>query len=257
MVIRRIREHAASYNWFAVAVDLAIVIIGVFIGIQASNWNAARIERGEVRAYRAQIIENLKANEREIANGGRYYRQVREHALATLRTLEGNAPRDEAFLIHSYQASQYWPVRMESSAYDEMIASGVAKSFGDASIRRQLSSYYAGLRQFQEAVTNNTAYRERIRRALPFSIQQQIRERCSDVLRRLPSGAQHATLPDQCALHLPDALVTRALARVEQTNELDQDLTRHLGDLEQKIGLFDRLLRRTHGIRTEAERPEA
>ena len=48
MVARRIREHVASYNWFAVLVDLIVVTIGVFIGIQASNWNSARIERDEV-----------------------------------------------------------------------------------------------------------------------------------------------------------------------------------------------------------------
>ena len=256
MVVRRIRDHVATHNWFAVAVDLAIVIIGVFIGLQASNWNAGRIERGEVRQYRAHIVENLTANEREIANGGRYYRQVREHALAALNTLEGNGPRDEAFLVHAYQASQYWPVRMERSAYDEMIASGMAKSFGNASVRAQLSSYYAGLDQFEESVTSNTAYRERIRRALLFPVQQQVRRRCNDVLVKAPSGAQHATLPDRCALQLPAALVALAAARLDQTDELDQDLTRHVGDLEQKIALFDRLLRRTRQIRLDLERLE-
>ncbi len=257
MVIRRIREHVAGHNWFAVLIDLAIVIIGVFIGIQVSNWNAARIERGETREYQAQIVENLKANEREIANGGRYYRQVRGHALAALEVMEGGAPRDEAFLIHSYQASQYWPIRMERSAYDEMIASGMAKNFGDAAIRRQLSAYYAGLGQFEATAISSTAYRERIRRALLFSVQQRIRERCNDVFKAAPNGSQYATLPDRCTLELPASLIGRAAARLNETNELDQDLTRHMGDLEQKIALFDRLLRRAHQIRLDLERLQA
>ena len=41
MAIRRFRQHISDHNWFAVAVDLAIVVVGVFLGIQASNWNAA------------------------------------------------------------------------------------------------------------------------------------------------------------------------------------------------------------------------
>ena len=41
-MIRRIREHVAHHNWFAVAIDLAIVVIGVFLGTQASNWNQTR-----------------------------------------------------------------------------------------------------------------------------------------------------------------------------------------------------------------------
>ena len=45
MVLRRFREHVIDHNWFAVAVDLAIVVVGVFLGTQVSNWNAARIDR--------------------------------------------------------------------------------------------------------------------------------------------------------------------------------------------------------------------
>ena len=44
MVIRRIREHVTTHNWFAVAIDLAIVVAGVFLGTQVSNWNESRLE---------------------------------------------------------------------------------------------------------------------------------------------------------------------------------------------------------------------
>jgi hypothetical protein len=49
MILRRVREHVGSHNWFAVAVDFVIVVIGVFVGIQASNWNQARAERSQGR----------------------------------------------------------------------------------------------------------------------------------------------------------------------------------------------------------------
>jgi hypothetical protein len=38
--VRRIPEQ----NWFAVGLDLGIVVVGVFIGIQVANWNEARRE---------------------------------------------------------------------------------------------------------------------------------------------------------------------------------------------------------------------
>ena len=47
--------------------DLAIVVVGVFLGTQANNWNQDRIDRSEAREYRAQIIDNLRANEADIA----------------------------------------------------------------------------------------------------------------------------------------------------------------------------------------------
>jgi hypothetical protein len=254
MVIRRIREHVAGHNWFAVAVDLAIVIIGVFIGIQASNWNAARIERGEVRAYKAQIIQNLKSNEREIAARGAYYRQARVHALATLRDLDGNPAGDEAFLIDAYQASQVWPVRMERSAYDEMIASGLAKSFGDSDIRQRLSQYYTLLPQFEATVTGTTSYRERIRREMKYAVQERLRGRCDDEGRRFADGFVLLTLPEKCRLDLSPALVTLATTRLRASVGLEQDLTRHIGDLDQKISLFDRRLQLARELRLGVDR---
>ena len=42
MRLRRITEHVKTQNWFAVGLDFVIVVGGVFIGIQVSNWNEAR-----------------------------------------------------------------------------------------------------------------------------------------------------------------------------------------------------------------------
>jgi hypothetical protein len=256
MVIRRIREHVAGHNWFAVAVDLAIVVIGVFIGIQASNWNAARIERGEVRAYKAQIIQNLQSNEREIAARRTYYRQVRTHALAALRALEENRAGDEPFLIDAYQASQVWPVRMERSAYDEMVASGLAKSFGDSNIRQRLSTYYTLLPQFEATVTGTTPFRERLRREMKYAVQERLRDRCDDEARRFANGFVLLTLPDKCRLDLPPALVSLAAARLKASEGLEQDLTRHIGDVDQKIGLFERRLQLARELRLDVDRLE-
>lgn len=240
MAVRRIREHVASHNWFAVFVDLVIVTIGVFIGIQVSNWNAARLERGEARAYQAQIIDDLIANERELAERARYYRQVRTHALAAMEALEAAAPRGEAFLVDSYQATQVSPIRMERSAYDEMIAGGMAKSFADPAVRRRLSSYYAGTERLEEATIYSTGFRDRIRREMLFAVQQRLRERCSDAIATSPEGLETITLPTRCGLGLPPALASEAAANLSAVPELKEDLARHIGDLDVKISRFDR-----------------
>ena len=44
MLLRRITHHIKNQNWFAVFLDFIIVVAGVFIGIQVSNWNESRVE---------------------------------------------------------------------------------------------------------------------------------------------------------------------------------------------------------------------
>ncbi len=51
MILRRITEHVKAQNWFAVALDFVIVVVGVFIGIQVANWNDARRERATETSY--------------------------------------------------------------------------------------------------------------------------------------------------------------------------------------------------------------
>ncbi|MEO0439157.1 MAG: hypothetical protein AAF098_19945 [Pseudomonadota bacterium] len=45
MLLRRITEYVKGQNWTAVAIDFFIVVVGVFIGIQVSNWNDALADR--------------------------------------------------------------------------------------------------------------------------------------------------------------------------------------------------------------------
>ncbi len=55
MILRRFIDHVKTQNWTAVALDFVIVVFGVFIGIQVSNWNDARAERRS----EASIIQRL------------------------------------------------------------------------------------------------------------------------------------------------------------------------------------------------------
>ena len=42
MLLRRVMKHVKDQNWTTVALDFMIVVVGVFIGIQVSNWNDVR-----------------------------------------------------------------------------------------------------------------------------------------------------------------------------------------------------------------------
>ncbi len=66
MILRRITEHVKAQNWFAVGLDFVIVVLGVFIGIQVSNWNAGRAERISERYYLAQLSQDLKLIQVEV-----------------------------------------------------------------------------------------------------------------------------------------------------------------------------------------------
>ena len=60
MLLRRVTRHFEIQNWFAVGIDFVIVVVGVFVGIQVSNWNEARIDRATGERHLAEIAEDLR-----------------------------------------------------------------------------------------------------------------------------------------------------------------------------------------------------
>ena len=56
MRLRRVIEHVRDQNWTAVGIDFFIVIVGVFVGIQVSDWNEDR----ETRQRGIEFTERLR-----------------------------------------------------------------------------------------------------------------------------------------------------------------------------------------------------
>ena len=64
MLLRRVTEHVKNQNWIAVGIDFAIVVIGVFIGLQVANWSETRAQYQRELTYlerldaEFEIVEN-------------------------------------------------------------------------------------------------------------------------------------------------------------------------------------------------------
>lgn len=257
MVIRRIREHVVAHNWFAVAVDVGIVVVGVFLGTQANNWNETRVERAAASAARREIIDDLRTNEVLIASRKAYYSAVRSHALAVLDQLERPGDRRGApFLVDAYQASQVWLRPLARAGYDEMTGAGLSRSIGDRETRTQLTAYYNTIRQFDVTALGMTSYRERLRRSMPYRVQLAVKHQCPERVANGAGGDELLIMPDRCALDLDPIAVAAAVARIDSPG-LVEDLNRHIADLDQKLLGAERVGRMARELRLDLESAES
>ncbi|MBC7767351.1 MAG: hypothetical protein H7124_01040 [Phycisphaerales bacterium] len=62
MILRRVIAHFRKQEWTAIAIDFVIVVLGVFVGLQVSNWNDARADRGVVAGHLSEISEDLRSH---------------------------------------------------------------------------------------------------------------------------------------------------------------------------------------------------
>ncbi|MBX3431006.1 MAG: hypothetical protein KF779_15585 [Hyphomonadaceae bacterium] len=66
MILRRIIEQVKAQNWTAVAIDFFIVVFGVFIGMQVTNWNAANADRRALGRYLDAVASDIRSDVNEL-----------------------------------------------------------------------------------------------------------------------------------------------------------------------------------------------
>lgn len=122
MLLRRMTQHVKDQNWFAVALDFLIVVLGVLVATQVSNWNATRAdaaayrdamqrlaeESGEILQYSSgtsDFIQSQLANVQaaimvlEACKTGDDAEAVVDRALNTLRSSLAGAAKSDALSL--------------------------------------------------------------------------------------------------------------------------------------------------------------
>ena len=59
MILRRLVTSIRKQDWFAVVIETLIVVMGVYLGIQLGNWNAARQQQADADRYIVQLSQTL------------------------------------------------------------------------------------------------------------------------------------------------------------------------------------------------------
>ena len=76
MILRRLMQYLSEQNWLAVAIDFIIVVTGVFIGIQAANWNEARAAQARAHGFLERIASDLEADSDNFREGAVFWAEV-------------------------------------------------------------------------------------------------------------------------------------------------------------------------------------
>ena len=226
MIFKRAVAKLRAQDWVAIGIELAIVVLGVFIGIQVSNWNAERLDRQQTQTMLTRLKPELH-NILTIYSAARdYYALTRRYATTAFAGWEGDPKvSDEDFVIAAYQASQIYATATNNSTWATIFGADRLRTVDDPVIRDNLSFLmYADTRPISNQAME-TPYRVNVRRVIPVGIQDAIRAKCGD--RRPPNNPQLFFLPERCDLDLPPSAMAAAARTLRAHPELVDDLRWH------------------------------
>ena len=146
MFLQRIYTQLTDQNWAAVFVELLVVAVGIFMGLQASNWNDDRIERTLERGYLVRLHEDILASAKGIERDNEaLVQQLADQAtiLAALDSCEVTA--NNKVLVQRGIASLGFinPPRLLRRTVDDLAASGRIGIIQSDTIKEELASIVA------------------------------------------------------------------------------------------------------------------
>lgn len=238
MLLRRVIEHVREQQWTAIWIDLAIVVLGVFLGIQVSNWNAARETQRKSAIFTERLEADLRAESWRYQFLLAYYRDVRDATEAAADALSGKAPlSNEDFLVNAYRATQYKQGASRRATYDELISTG---SIGLIEDRKLLG---LAVRAYSVATIDNlvkegveSPYRALFRMNVPNDAQRALGRQCGDryIMPGDYRGFDHV-IDYPCKPGLPDATIDAAAGVLRADPQTLRFLRLRIADIETRL----------------------
>lgn len=179
MIFKRAVAKLRAQDWAAIAIELGIVVLGVFIGVQAANWNDAMADRSRSTSYLERIGEDLSADIENYGDRSRFWVKASEYGAQGIRYAERRdaGTLDQWHLLLAYfQASQVAEFFTTDITYEELKSAGELGLIDDLDLRKSLALYYTN--SGNPALSERPAYRMHVRGIIPLDLQEYIWSNC-------------------------------------------------------------------------------
>lgn len=201
MLLRRITEHVRVQNWTAIALDFVIVVVGVFIGIQVSNWNENRaFEKREqmlLRGLQDEVAQNLA----DAQSKGDAFKVGADSARRVLSAIDRAEPpcTDDCWhlVVDLMHASQWQQLMSSWSTYEELRREGLPS---DRRIIELVEKYRTYTHQAALVLSVQPRYRTLVRGLIPIDAQDAYWDKCYSLIDAVEVYYYPCPAPDDIAI---------------------------------------------------------
>ena len=141
-ILGRLSAAVREQNWFAVGLEVLIVIVGVVIGFQVTAWGQERANRDKEQTYLRQLVRDLAETERLAEDLGRGMAPLERapRRLAQAYFLPEPPPRDSVIAWASV-APAYDAISPVLGTAEALVATGDIGLIRDDSLRVAITAY--------------------------------------------------------------------------------------------------------------------
>ncbi len=150
MILRRLAQSLTEQNWTAICVEFVLLVLGVFLGIQAANWNETRRDHDRERAYLGRIAAELDEGVAAIRRSIELTQERMELDQLLIDSVANPdlVRADPGHFIYAVTRGGYtFSPNVHGYTFDEIKSNGDLGIFKEPHLSLDLMAFYADLQQ--------------------------------------------------------------------------------------------------------------
>lgn len=141
MILRRLVAAIAEQNWVTVILELMIVVVGIYLGLQAGEWSRDREDRRAEIVYLERIAADLDASLADTIGSQEFQMRHAKYGALVLQALRGcdlQADQRDQFASGIYLAGKHNTVAFVKASLQELLSAGRLTIIRNSSLRQSL-----------------------------------------------------------------------------------------------------------------------
>jgi hypothetical protein len=160
MILRRFTEHVRNQNWFAVGLDVIVVVTGIYIGLQADAWMSVKQDR----ALEVEYVERLVSDMEESIVEQRELMQVFDESNAAIdyiaqlmRSRSFDGIDEERLILGLNSVGWVPPLATNMITVRELQSTGNISLIRDVSVRVAIGQFERSYADVESSTSQNLA----------------------------------------------------------------------------------------------------
>jgi hypothetical protein len=155
-ILGRLAKAVREQNWFAVVLEVLIVIVGVVIGFQVTSWGQDRADRAREQTYLRQLVEDLKQTEANMDRFDGWNQRLDVSAAMLVRSFRsGSTPSADSVLRWASESSIIGRPIFVTGTVDALVETGDLNLIQDDSLRSGITDYIDRIEQIRSHLAHN------------------------------------------------------------------------------------------------------
>jgi hypothetical protein len=141
VILRRLAAAIAEQNWFTVILEVVIVVVGIYLGLQASEWSQDREDRRAEVVYLERIAADLDASLTQTTISQEFQTRHARYGALVLQALRGcdlQPDQRDQFASGIYLVAKHNAAAFVQASLQELLSAGRLTIIRNSSLRQML-----------------------------------------------------------------------------------------------------------------------